>query len=109
MTKRQHRWYKPEEKMEMVQKFLGSELTLTKFCKNQEISKSTLYAWVKIYNESYKTSQKLPLPSFQNVSSIIKQEINQVNISTKIKLTLPNNIIIEFESKELHNVLQELK
>lgn len=108
MPKVQHCWYSPEQKMEIVQKYLGSSTNVETFCKNEGIAKSTLYKWVKIYNEANST-EALPAKAFQDVTPIIKQDVTSIMRTTTMKLTLPNNMILEFESSELHNVLVELK
>ena len=108
MPKEQHCWYSPEQKMEIVQKHLGSSTKVETFCKNEGIAKSTLYKWLKIYNEANST-EVLPTKAFQDVTPIIKQDVTSIMRTTTMKLTLPNNMILEFESSELHNVLVELK
>ena len=108
MPKGQHCWYLPEQKMEIVQEYLCSSTKVETFCKNEGIAKSTLYKWVKIYNEANST-EVLPAKAFQDVTLIIEQDVNFVMRTTSMKLTLPNNMILEFESSELHNVLVELK
>lgn len=109
MPKGQHAWYSPEEKMNIIQLYFSSNCTIEKFCGDQNISRSTLYKWLKIYNEANNTSSSLPATSFQNVTPIIKQDVDPIIKSTTMKLKLPNNITLEFESIELHNVLMELK
>lgn len=108
MPKGQHCWYSPEQKMEIVQKYLSSSTKVETFCKKEGIAKSTLYKWVKIYNEANST-EVLTAKAFQDVTPIIKQDVTSVMRTTTMKLTLPNNMILEFESSELYNVLVELK
>ena len=43
MPKGQHCWYSPEQKMEIVQKYLSSSTKVETFCKKEGIAKSTLY------------------------------------------------------------------
>ncbi len=106
MPKGQHTWYSPEEKMNIVQLYYSSKVTVGTFCKEQKISRATLYKWLKKYNEATAT---LPTPAFQDITPIIKQDVDAIIKSTTMKLKLPNEIILEFESSELHNVLKELK
>lgn len=52
MPKGQHVWYTPEEKMGIIQKYLSCNNTVEGFCKDNGVSKSTLYKWLKIYTEA---------------------------------------------------------
>ena len=108
MAKNQNRWYTPEFKMEVIQNYLGGNYKIDKYCDEIGIAKSTLYAWLRTYNQATSTEAVLPTPSFQDITPIVKQEVNPVKTS-KIKITLPNKIIIEFESSELKKVMAELK
>ena len=107
MAQGQHRWYTPEYKMEVVQKYLSDNYKVEPFCREIGISKSTFYQWLRIYTESSSNTEVLPTTSFQDVTSIIKQEPNIQNIN--IKLTLPSGIILEFDSSILHQVIKEFK
>lgn len=45
--------------------------------------------------------------SFQNITPVLKQDIN--TSSSNINLTLPNGITLEFDSSILHQVIEEFK
>ena len=108
MAKNQKRWYTPEFKMEVIQNYLGGNYKTEQYCNEIGIAKATFYKWLKTYNQATSTEAVLPTPSFQDITPIVKPNVEPVKTS-KIKITLPNKIIIEFESSELKNVMAELK
>jgi len=108
MAKGQSNWYSANFKMEVIQKYLSGNSKIDPFCKEMGISKATFYKWLKTYNQATSTEAVLPTPSFQDITPIVKPNVEPVKTS-KIKITLPNKIIIEFESSELKNVMAELK
>lgn len=107
MAQGQHGWYTPEYKMEVVQKYLSDNYKVEPFCREIGISKSTFYQWLRIYTDSTTNDEALPSTSFQDVTPIIKQE--PIVENTNIKLTLPNGILLEFDSSILHQVIKEFK
>ena len=107
MAQGQHGWYTPEYKMEVVQKYLSDNYKVEPFCREIGISKSTFYQWLRIYTDSTNNTEALPSTSFQDVTPIIKQE--PIVENTNIKLTLPNGILLEFDSSILHQVIKEFK
>lgn len=46
MPKGQHCWYKPEEKIEIIQKYLESKMTVEKICNTVGISNPYALAFV---------------------------------------------------------------
>ena len=103
MAKDQHGWYSPEDKMNYVEEYFNSGLSITKFSEEKNLCKSTLATWIRHYN----SANLLAGNTFQNVTPIIKQE--PVIDNTNIKLTLPNGISLEFDSSILHQVIKEFK
>ena len=103
MAKEQHGWYSPEDKMNYVEEYFNSGLSITKFSEEKNLCKSTLATWIRHYN----SANLLAGNTFQNVTPIIKQE--PVIDNTNIKLTLPNGISLEFDSSILHQVIKEFK
>ena len=103
MAQGQHGWYSPEEKINYIEEYFNSGLSLTDYCKNIDLKRSTLATWIRHYN----SSNLLAGNTFQNVTPIIKQE--PVIDNTNIKLTLPNGISLEFDSSILHQVIKEFK
>ncbi len=107
MAREQHEWYTSEYKMEVVQKYLSDNYKVEPFCKEIGISKSTFYKWLRIYTQSTSNTDMLTSTSFQNITPVLKQDIDIP--SSIIKLTLPNGISIEFDSSILHQVIEEFK
>ena len=103
MAKEQHGWYSPEDKINYVEEYFNSGLSITKFSEEKNLCKSTLATWIRHYN----SANLLAGNTFQNVTPIIKQEPGIDN--TNIKLTLPNGISLEFDSSILHQVIKEFK
>ena len=103
MAKEQHGWYSPEDKINYVEEYFNSGLSITKFSEEKNLCKSTLATWIRHYN----SANLLAGNTFQNVTPIIKQE--PVIDNTNIKLTLPNGIALEFDSSILHQVIKEFK
>ena len=103
MAKEQHGWYSPEDKINYVEEYFNSGLSITKFSEEKNLCKSTLATWIRHYN----SANLLAGNTFQNVTPIIKQE--PVIDDTNIKLTLPNGISLEFDSSILHQVIEEFK
>ena len=103
MAKEQHGWYSPEDKINYVEEYFNSGLSITKFSEEKNLCKSTLATWIRHYN----SANLLTGNTFQNVTPIIKQE--PVIDNTNIKLTLPNGISLEFDSSILHQVIKEFK
>lgn len=103
MAQGQHGWYSPEEKINYIEEYFNSGLSLTDYCKNIDLKRSTLATWIRHYN----SANLLAGNTFQNVTPIIKQE--PVTDNTNIKLTLPNGISLEFDSSILHQVIKEFK
>ena len=97
MAREQHGWYTSEYKMEVVQKYLSDNYKVEPFCKEIGISKSTFYQWLKIYTQSTSNTDVLTSTSFQNITPVLKQDIN--TSSSNIKLTLPNGITLELDNK----------
>ena len=107
MAREQHGWYTSEYKMEVVQKYLSDNYKVEPFSKEIGISKSTFYQWLKIYTQSTSNTDVLTSTSFQNITPVLKQDIN--TSSSNIKLTLPNGIALEFDRSILHQVIEEFK
>ena len=105
MALNQHGWYTSEYKMEVVQKYLSDNYKVEPFCKEIGISKSTFYKWLKIYTQSTSNTDMLTSTSFQNITPVLKQDIDIP--SSNIKLTLPNGIALEFDSSILHQIIEE--
>ena len=103
MAQGQHGWYSPEEKINYIEEYFNSGLSITDYCKNIDLKRSTLATWIRHYN----SANLLAGNTFQNVTPIIKQE--PVIDNTNIKLTLPNGISLEFDSSILHQVIKEFK
>ena len=103
MATNQHGWYIAEEKAHHVQSYLSSNLSLTQYSKENNLHKSTLATWLRLYNSANLMANN----SFQDVTPIIKQE--PVISNTNIKLTLPNGIILEFDYSIFSHVIKELK
>lgn len=109
MARNQNRWYSAEFKMDVIQKYLSGNSKVDPFCKEMGISKSTFYKWLEIYDNSFENNESLPTTAFQDITPVIKQDITPIIKTSKIKITLPNKMIIEFDSTELKNVMSELK
>ena len=103
MARGQHGWYSPEEKINYIEEYFNSGLSLTDYCKNIDLKRSTLATWIRHYN----SANLLAGNTFQNVTPIIKQE--PIIDNTNIKLTLPNGISLEFDGSILHQVIKEFK
>ena len=98
-----HSRYSAKERMEYVQKYLESGLSLSIFSKENNIKKSTLATWVNHYT----SANLIASTKFQDITPILKQE--QPTINNNIKLSLPNGVSLEFDSSLLHDVLKEFK
>lgn len=98
-----HSRYSAKERMEYIQKYLESGLSLSIFSKENNIKKSTLATWIRHYNSANLIANN----TFQDITPILKQEPAIGNMN--IKLTLPNGISLEFDSSLLHDVLKEFK
>ena len=103
MPQGQHGWYKPEEKMKYVEDYFNSGLSLTKFSEARNICRSTIATWIRHYNSANLIAKN----TFQDVTPILKQE--PINVSSVVKLYLPNGISLEFDSSILHKVIEEFK
>ena len=109
MAKNQSSWYSADFKMDVIQKYLSGNSKIDPFCKEMGISKSTFYKWLRIYDSSFESKSSLPATPFQDITPIVKQDVTPAIKASKIKITLPNKMIIEFDSVELKNVMAELK
>jgi len=103
MATNQHGWYTADEKAHHVQSYLSSNLSLTQYSNENNLHKSTLATWLRLYNSANLMANN----SFQDVTPIIKQE--PIISNTNIKLTLPNGIILEFDYSIFSHVIKELK
>ena len=103
MSQGQHGWYSPEEKINYVEGYLSSNLSLKKYSEANNLSKSTLTTWVRHYN----SANEIASTSFQNITPVLKQDIDIP--SSNIKLTLQSGIMLEFDSSILHQVIKEFK
>lgn len=52
MPKGQHKWYSADEKMDIIQNYLATNKNAKAFCQETGVCKSTLYKWLKIYDEA---------------------------------------------------------
>ena len=104
MSLNQHGWYTPEERIQHVERFLTSNLSLTKYSENNNLKRSTLATWVRHYNSANLIANN----TFQNVTTIIKNDSLALP-NGNIKLNVPSGISLEFDISLLHQVLEELK
>ena len=82
--------FSDEQKLEILQKYKNYAGTLTGFCKIQQVSKTTLYKWLK--NSSEKNNSKfinlkyIPKSSEQNIAvhelAVIAKITSPIKIST---------------------------
>jgi transposase-like protein len=103
MVKEQHGWYKPEDKMNYVEEYFNSGLSITKFSEEKNLCKSTLSTWIR----HYKSANLIASSTFQDITPVLKGEPETVN--TDVKIILPNGIRMEFDISVLKSVMKELK
>ena len=103
MAQEQHGWYKPEDKMNYVEEYFNSGLSITKFSEEKNLCKSTLSTWIR----HYKSANLIASSSFQDITPVLKNEPEKE--STDIKITLPNGIKLEFDISILGSVMKELR
>ena len=108
MPKWQHKWYSADEKMDIIQNYLATNKNAKAFFFLLGVCKSTLYKWLKIYDEAKSSTENVMTSRFQDVTTIVKKDAKLQTTST-MRLIISNNMILEFDSRELHNVLMELK
>lgn len=108
MPKEQHKWYSADEKMDIVQNYLATNKNVKTFCQETGVCKSTLYKWLKIYDETKSSTENVITQRFQDVTTIVKKD-TKLQTNSTMRLIISNNMILEFDSIELHNVLMELK
>ena len=103
MSRFQHGWYSPEEKNKIVTEYYNSGLSLTNFSEKNNLKRSTLATWIR----HYESANLIANTSFQDITPILKTE--NIAFNNNIKLTLPNGIILEFDSSILKKVVNDLK
>ena len=103
MSQGQHGWYRPEDKMNYVEEYFNSGMSLTRFSEERNICRSTLATWIR----HYKSANLIASSSFQDITPVLKSEPENEN--TDIKITLPNGIKLEFDISILGNVMKELR
>lgn len=99
-----------DEKLAIINDFLNSQLSISQYCKKMRIPASTLSGWLKIYNASIMGASHddiSPVPSFYNVTSLAKDNLdyNQNKTSKSVKLNI-KGITLEFDVSILRNVLE---
>ncbi len=96
--------YPAEYKQEMVELYLSRNTSITKFCEEEGLKKSTFFTWLSLY----RTASESATGSLIEVTSPIKEVNNYVNEDCKFSLKV-NNYSLEFNIKDLPQVLMMIK
>ena len=94
--------YPAEYKMEMVANFNSSGKTITAFCKENDLCKSTFFTWLSIYRGA-KTK-----PNLIDVASDVKAINIDDNINRKFVMKI-DNITFEFNINDFIEVFKVIK
>ncbi len=76
--------YTVEEKFQFIEEFYNSHISLTQYCKNKSLNKSSFYKWIKIYEESLisKPEETQPRGSFINITNEVISKMPPAQVST---------------------------
>lgn len=97
--------YPAEYKMEMVANFNSSGKTITAFCKENDLCKSTFFTWLSIYRGA-KTKPNL----IDVVSDVKAINVNALNNTTNNKFAMKiDNITFEFNINDFIEVFKVIK
>lgn len=95
--------YTANEKMEIIENYFKSKMTVKNYCHSIDLCPQTFYQWKKLVNS---------ISSFQDLTPIVRQEIRlkkeEIDHSI-VKMTLPNGTRIEFDSSQFQFVWQIIK
>ena len=80
-AKRGYSHYTVDEKINFIREFFESQISITRFCKNKQLNKSSFYKWLKLYEEAVGTPKRDTQGSFINISNDIQSEFS--NLPTK--------------------------
>ena len=96
--------YPVEYKQEMVELYLSKGTTITKFCEEEGLKKSTFFTWLSMY----RTVKEAVSNSLIEVTTPIKEVCNTVSEESKFSLKI-NGYSLEFNIKDLSKILSVLK
>ena len=113
-------------KIAYVEKYLalkgnGNKISITKFCRENDIAKTTFYDWLSKYNNAdlndntgdnvsinINNNDNNNLPTFIELSNIEDPSSNNNNSNTDIKLSY-KDVTLEFKDNQLEKVLGIIK
>lgn len=64
------------KKMDIIQNYLATNKSAKAFCQETGVCKSTLYKWLKIYDEAKSSTENVMPSRFQDVTTIVKKMPN---------------------------------
>jgi hypothetical protein len=95
--------YSTEECKNYCAKWRASGLGKLAFCKENKISETALYRWLKIYDGEWKgVEDKNPGLKFLAIEQEPKKEASQIEI------ILPNGVLLRTEVSSLAKLIEEL-
>ena len=95
--------YSVEERKNYCANWRTSGLCKIRFCKDQHISESALYKWLKLYDKDFaKSDTKEQDIKFLAVEPIALNKLKSVEIK------LPNGILLKTEIESVNELVREL-
>ncbi len=83
------------EKEALIHEFLASQKSKTTWCKENKISSSTFYKWLKIYEQEHKTVKFISLKDNSNAYNKENKNQNPVNVESV-------DILLEIGACKIH-------
>lgn len=94
-----------EERKNYCIKWRSSKLSIAKFCKENNISKSGIYKWLKLFPD---ISQATSNSKKQDLTFLPIEPIAPAINFMHVEVVLPNGLLLKAEVESLSKLIQEL-
>lgn len=96
-----------EEKINLIQQFKESGLSMLQWCNNNHIASSSMHTWLKKYNnKNYKSNNRLKSKTTNNANNEIKfVELDNTNTNAKSisnEKNTANKIVLEYKDFKIN-------
>ena len=96
--------YPAEYKQEMVELYLSRNTSITKFCEEEGLKKSTFFTWLSLY----RTANESASSALIEVTTPVKEVYSPIIENHKFSLKV-NNYSFEFNMEDLPKVISMIK
>ena len=92
-NKRTYSHYTVEEKFQFIDDYYESKLSITQFCKNQKLNKSSFYKWLRQYEEAVGAPSRDVQGNFINISNDLRNSMNNLPTTTKTNIVASPGVL----------------